>query len=253
MVLNNPPRRPGDPEGGPCYRCIWPQPPPPEAVSSCGESGILGPVVGLLGVMMALEALKILVKDTSRHGSSSSGPQQPTLLLFSAFRSPQFMPMKMRGRRLDCKACASESLPVSSEDYEQFCGSRVPVRVLAGEERQSPLQVSQALNARDAPEQAILVDVREKADWDVFHLPESVNIPWSTMAQYSTASEIERTFAPQRDGPIHVMCRLGNDSQLAVQKMKSVGIDQDGKRYIGDVEGGWVRWRKTVPGSWPDY
>ena len=59
MVLNNPPLPAGDPKGGPCYRCIFPKPPPPESVVSCGDGGILGPVVGVMGVLQALEAIRV--------------------------------------------------------------------------------------------------------------------------------------------------------------------------------------------------
>jgi adenylyltransferase/sulfurtransferase len=124
MVLNNPPLPPGDTSGGPCYRCVFPKPPPPESVVSCGDGGILGPVVGVMGVLQALEAIKVL---TLRSAAAPADP--PSLLLFSAYSNPMFRSIRLRTRKAKCAACSAhatvtpEALQSGSLDYVQFCGS----------------------------------------------------------------------------------------------------------------------------------
>ena len=89
------------PAGGPCYRCIWPTPPPPTAVQTCGEGGILGPVVGVMGVLQALETIKIL---------SSPPPTTPapaSMLLFTAHPVLSFRSIRLRTRRANCAACSA--------------------------------------------------------------------------------------------------------------------------------------------------
>ncbi len=97
MTLNSPPKVSGDSAGGPCYRCIFPKPPPAESVISCGDGGILGPVVGVMGVLQALEAIKLLtsgrnqaVKVASSLPHSPERSETPSLLLFSAYGAPSF-------------------------------------------------------------------------------------------------------------------------------------------------------------------
>ncbi|PSR92264.1 hypothetical protein BD289DRAFT_472967 [Coniella lustricola] len=141
----------------PCYRCVFPTPPPPEAVVSCGEGGVLGPVVGVMGVLQALEAIKVIATGLhlpstfSPFSSSSSIPQppQPTLLLFSGNTpgTPTFRSIRMRTRRQTCFACGEDSkirltlagLASGSLDYVAFCGGAgtVPVKLLADEQRVS--------------------------------------------------------------------------------------------------------------------
>lgn len=331
MILNNPPRAPGDPSGGPCYRCVFPKPPPAESVVSCGEGGILGPVVGVMGVLQALEAIKLIAagiekpqsppEDTMMEidGASpdSSGRQQstgstnskPSLLLFSAYSNLQFRSFGLRTRKPKCAACSAhatvtpEALMSGSMDYVQFCGAVSPVDALAPEERISALDYEQAratslisgvngsspLANGSSGAQHILLDVREKVQFDLAHLDGSINIPFSdivatsvptaatpvsastpaTPATGSTGSpsspkqagggeeqrpswlaELQKLPAEQ---PIVVTCRLGNDSQLAVRKMKALGLDDGGKRKIVDVRGGLKAWRETVDADFPDY
>ncbi|KAL1624720.1 hypothetical protein SLS56_007696 [Neofusicoccum ribis] len=340
MVLNNPPRPPGDPTGGPCYRCVFPKPPPAESVVSCGEGGILGPVVGVMGVLQALEAIKLIAAGIQKPQSLSSdttmdidGPSpnnfdkpqtaeaaanrptnnKPSLLLFSAYSNPQFRTFGLRTRKLNCAACSAQAtvthdaLISGSMDYVQFCGAVSPVDALAPEERISALDYDQArsgsaisgsspLSSESAyasrGSQHILVDVREKVQFDLAHLDGSINIPFSDIvataapaASTSTPASVSTPATPatgstgspsspkQGSGgddrvqpawlaslqqmpaeqPIVVTCRLGNDSQLAVRKMKALGLDDGGKRKIVDVKGGLKAWRETVDAGFPDY
>jgi adenylyltransferase/sulfurtransferase len=115
---------------GPCYRCLFPRPPSPEATPSCEETGILGAVTGVIGSLQALEAITIIV---GLHGKFCSGvvgaDEQPSLLVYAALGVPPFRSIKLRKRRATCPACGTEGDKVGKIeeiDYVQFCGGARP-------------------------------------------------------------------------------------------------------------------------------
>ena len=281
MVLNWPPRQQGDDSGGPCYRCVFPRPPPAETVVSCGDGGILGPVVGVMGVMQALEAIKMIssgamekncsIMQKATNGAPEAGFPNPTLLMFSAYSNPQFRAIRLRGRKLNCAACSGQAsitpvaLKSGSMDYVQFCGAVGASNLLSPQERVSATAFAQSVNsdlnvASDAP---ILIDVRPEVQFQLCHLEGSHNIPFSTLSSLpqDTNSNAQSAFdkatksilqasPPQ---PIYVVCRLGNDSQTVVRQFKKMGLSEGGKRWIGDIEGGLTAWRRQVDPEFPDY
>ncbi|KAF2112034.1 molybdopterin biosynthesis protein moeB [Lophiotrema nucula] len=281
MVLNNPPRPPGDTSGGPCYRCVFPKPPPPESVVSCGDGGILGPVVGVMGVLQALEAIKVLTRATQSPAESLSAPppDPPSLLIFSAYSNPMFRSIRLRARKPKCAACSaqasvtSEAVSSGSLDYVQFCGATNPVDALSPSERISVenyakvrLDVNPFTGMEPSKDSHILVDTREKVQYDLCSLEGSVNIPFSIVSGTSAArarwSDNSQTSGEQDwvselrrhpDKPIFVVCRLGNDSQLTVKKMKELGLDNGGQRWIGDLKGGLRAWRDVIDKDFPEY
>lgn len=282
MVLNHPARPQGDPEGGPCYRCVFPKPPPAESVVTCGEGGILGPVVGVMGVLQALETIKTITGDVRPETPPSNGvfnqttslpkssPTPPSLLIFSANSNPQFRTIKLRLRSTKCISCSaqaiitSDALQSGAMDYVQFCGVTSPVNVLGPTERISARQYAEARkNISLDGRQHRMIDVREKVQYDLCHLFGSVNIPFSRI-------QAVRTDAPDHDtldmidevksyvgygnmDPLLVVCRLGNDSQIAVRKFKELGLDEGGSIWVGDVKGGLKSWREEVDPTFPDY
>ncbi|KAF2627521.1 hypothetical protein BU25DRAFT_392640 [Macroventuria anomochaeta] len=277
MVLNNPPLPAGDAQGGPCYRCIFPKPPPPESVVSCGDGGILGPVVGVMGVLQACEAIKVL---TQKPNTTTSPPTEPpTLLLFSAYSNPMFRSIRLRTRKPKCAACSaqaavtSEALNSGSLDYVQFCGSINPIDALNPQERISAANYAKlrsgvnpftgTVSSRDSH---ILVDTRESVQYELCNIDGSRNVPFSAVSATRTNTSngnydsmgIEeplwvQNLRQQPDKPIFVVCRLGNDSQMTVKKMKELGLDYGGKRFIGDIRGGLRAWKETVDHEFPEY
>ena len=278
MVLNGPSLKDGA-LTGPCYRCVFPNPPPAESVVSCGDGGILGPVVGVMGVLMALEAIKIIA--AGREKMSARDPlidDQPRMMLFSAYGMPPFRSVRLRGKRPGCAACSSmptittESFNSGSLDYATFCGISMPANILTEEERLSPQVLERYM--QDQQRRPVLLDVREKVQFDICHLDGSINIPYSTVEQlqlpgnacetnpnqtldHNPAATIPRLPATLLDLPsgqsISVVCRYGNDSQLAVKKFKDLGLDEKGKRWLGDLKGGLYAWKRDVDPEWPDY
>ncbi|PWY79304.1 sulfurtransferase uba4 [Aspergillus heteromorphus CBS 117.55] len=269
MVLNNPPRPMGDKTGGPCYRCVFPKPPPANTVTSCADGGIIGPVVGTMGVLQALEAIKVITAEEA---------PAPSLHIFSAYSSPLFRTIKLRSRRPNCAVCSAEATVTldtvrsGSTDYVFFCGTADPENLLSAEERITPLEyrakhpeASVELDTREPT----IIDVREKVQFDICSLENSINIPMSTILASArmptgTAGSADGSTAlppwvpsdlasSEATDPVYVVCRLGNDSQIAVKKLKELGLDRDGQRVVADFRGGFRAWKEQVDPEWPEY
>lgn len=261
MVLNHPPR-PHQTDGkGPCYRCVFPKPPPPESMTTCGEGGILGPVVGVMGILMAMEAIKILTSSTKPERDRN----QHSLLLYSAYSNPPFRDIRLKGKRQDCISCSSnatitrESLISGSLDYIAFCGVRPNPSVLPDHERISAQEFATLRQNSSTPH--ILVDVREPVEFGIGHIEKSINIPFSLINRNPEASltELENTLnsnpSSSEKTELYFICKLGNDSQVAVAKLKNVPTFSGSERFAckGDVRGGLWQWREKVDGSFPNY
>ncbi|EER29842.1 Urmylation protein [Coccidioides posadasii str. Silveira] len=274
MILNYPPRSPGDISGGSCYRCVFPKPPPVDSVISCADGGIIGPVVGLMGVMQALETIRVIASPMT----AETGEQSivPSLHLFSAYSTPPFRNIRLRKRRANCSVCSAnpsitlESLRSGSTDYVQFCGSLNPPSLLDSNQRITPTEYIQAqltrTSCKETVEEPILIDVREKVQYDICALPNSINIPISQILSSSSLTSTQNLGKQSADQPswlpvsifnssdaVYIVCRQGNDSQVAVQKLRELGIDRNGERTIADMKGGLKAWRRDVEPDLPDY
>lgn len=308
VVLNAPALVRGDPLGGPCYRCIFPKPPPPSNIVSCGEGGILGPVVGAMGVFQALEAIRLITSGILSHSGRTSSPGtiaslntplfpgkemanfQPVLFIFSqTLAGPNFRRLKIRGRRSSCFACSAasllnlSSLKEGSVDYVKFCGTQQPVNILNPSER---ISASEFASRHPSPtSDHVLLDVREKEHFGIAAIPGAINVPISkllreTSISYTAApTPSSSSCLPQQDqesghkreqrvgmespwpdwlpenlplhAPIYVVCRQGNDSQVAAKKIKEMGWDDSGRRFIGDIKGGMMAWKAEVDETLP--
>ncbi|GAO13201.1 hypothetical protein UVI_02025510 [Ustilaginoidea virens] len=260
IVLNSPPGR------GPCYRCVFPKPPPPESVVGCGEGGIIGPVVGVMGVLQALEAVKLICRggpeagleaspDEERHHHQQQ-QQQHTMLLFSGMADHcPFRSVRMRGKRQGCFSC-SENPQLTADylktamDYVQFCGSTRPVQLLPRQERISA-QEYRLLSERGTKH--VLLDVREREHFHLAHIPGSINVPMSRFTSLGSRDALPEEFPRDLPAhvPVYVVCRVGNDSQVAARRLKELGLSRNGERFVGDIVGGLRSWKDTVDGSLP--
>ncbi|KXS99001.1 hypothetical protein AC578_6157 [Pseudocercospora eumusae] len=281
IVLNNPPRSQGDMTGGPCYRCVYPKPPPADAVLSCGEGGILGPVVGVMGVLQALEAIKVLTAKPKVRTKSSSEmeleaimgmapqpeeaqeePVRPTLLIFSAYSNPQFRSVRMRTRRADCAACSSQasvtrnSLNSGSLDYATFCGLTNPINILPSTSRISASDFARL--PRDGSN--TLIDTRDETQYQMCALRGSVNVPWTGSPEAWLEKALRSGALTGGGSDYYVICRNGNDSQLAAKAIQDLLDNQmhgdeagNANIVVKDIKGGFRAWRKEVDSDWPDY
>ncbi|XDG07216.1 hypothetical protein ABKA04_006831 [Annulohypoxylon sp. FPYF3050] len=264
IVLNNPPAAQGATDGGPCYRCVFPKPPPADSVVSCGEGGILGPVVGVMGVLQALEAIKLISGGLGKEANST--PKElvsPSLLLFSATSATPFRSIRMRSRRSNCFACSSGStltlkeLKSGSLDYVQFCGVTSPVNVLKPDERITATEYNNIL-AEQPDKKHLLLDVREKEHFNIASIPGAINVPFSTLQTRSKSTTNDENSRPEyipeslpAHAPIYIVCRVGNDSQLVTQRLKEMGLDGGRGRFVGDIKGGMLAWKHEVDKTMP--
>ena len=269
MVLNHPPKS-HDNAGGFCYRCVFPKPPPAETVLSCNEGGILGPVVGIMGVLMAIEALKILSPSLQEHENqyttkASYHPVSPSLLLYSAYSNPPFRSIKLRGKRKGCPSCSDtatiteESFKSASSDYAAFCASISPTAPV-NTSRISAKEYSNVREVTGSPH--ILVDVREKVQFDICHLKGSINLPYSELSQdpESSINKLDDTINSRNPhiadrASLYLICRYGNDSQRAANTFKELSRSRPQARYDvrGDISGGLRAWRQSIDPGFPDY
>lgn len=217
-------------KNGPCYRCMFPVPPPPETVTACGDGGILGPVVGIMGVFQAIEAIKVaaeLIQDFT-----------PSLTIFSALSFPPWRSMRIRGKKPTCIVCGEHPTitlaNLGETDYQGFCGSA----------NIDPIEDSLRISPSDLPSDVQLIDVRPRVQFDICHLEHSMHIPLKTLQKAKSLDEL----GLQQDVPIVTVCRYGNDSQAAVRHLQFIG-----HKNVKDIKGGLQAYSKTVDPTFPIY
>ncbi|XP_064411926.1 adenylyltransferase and sulfurtransferase MOCS3 isoform X1 [Latimeria chalumnae] len=239
--------------GGPCYRCLYPKPPPPETVTNCADGGVLGIVPGIMGSLQALEVLKIA------SGIGSSYSQQ--MLMFDAVES-RFRTIKLRPKQADCAVCGENPTVKELLDYEAFCGSAATdkcrtLHLLTSEQRISVTEYKRILD-NQVPH--VLVDVRSQMEVDICHLPHSVNIPLIKLEEKNVdciklvlelVDEIKRS--DKELASVYVICKLGNDSQKAVKVLREMSGNELPHLLVKDIQGGLMAWAHKIDATFPQY
>jgi adenylyltransferase/sulfurtransferase len=208
---------------GPCYRCLFPEPPPPGAVPDCEEGGVLGVLPGLIGVIQATEVLKLVL--------GAGDPLIGKLLLVDALRM-QFRTLRLE-RDPECPACGTRTLKTLI-DYEMFCGIR-------GGEDAVPEITPRDLAARFAAgDRPLLLDVREPREWEMARIDGARLVPLGTLAGVIPSLD--------RDSEIVVMCKSGVRSANAARQLRDAGF-----RRVLNLAGGIKRWSADVDPRVPTY
>ena len=231
-------------EAGPCYRCLYPEPPPPGLVPSCAEGGVLGILPGLVGVIQATEVIKLILGI----GESLAG----RLLLVDAL-SMKFRTLKLR-KNPDCPVCGTHPTVTALIDYDQFCGIEKPKRA-------GPLEVAQNKAVADAPvvdgipqisvqelkrrldakEDVFVLDVREPYEVPI------VNIGAPLIPLGDLPKRLDE-LAPQKDRNIVIHCRSGARSQKAALILKNAGF-----QHVANLAGGILAWAEKIDPTLPKY
>jgi sulfur-carrier protein adenylyltransferase/sulfurtransferase len=214
--------------GAPCYRCLYPEPPGPGMVPSCAEGGVLGVLPGIIGLIQATEALKII--------GGFGTPLLNRLLLFDALAT-RFREIKLRRDPL-CPVCGTNRSITQLIDYEQFCGIRQP-----GYEIMNPDEVSvqDMKRALDNPALGIkLIDVREPDEQKIAAVPGVPLLPLSQLPQRFKELNPEQEY--------YLYCKGGGRSLKAVQFLR-----QQGFRKVKSVAGGINAWSNQIDPSIPTY
>jgi len=210
-------------EEGPCYRCLYPEPPPPGLVPSCAEGGVLGILPGLLGVIQATEVIKLIL--------GKGNPLIGRLLLVDAL-GMKFRELKLR-KNPECPVCGENPTVKELIDYQQFCGIMPESKEEKAVKNGIPqLSVKELKRRRDAGENVYLLDVREPYEYQIAQIGGTL-IPQNDVPQ--RLNEIPR------DREIIVQCRSGARSQKIAEFLKQSGYSQ-----VVNLAGGILAWSDEI-------
>ncbi|RCH92710.1 Molybdenum cofactor synthesis protein 3 [Rhizopus azygosporus] len=156
---------------GPCFRCLHPIPPPAAAVGKCVDNGVVGVVPGVIGILQALEAIKVAIGSTALN--------DPSFLIFSAMSNPMFRTMRLRQKKKDCAICGESPTITELIDYVQFCQGEANDDVVSEHllKREERIDVDEYDDILKNKRPHVLLDVRPKVQYDICHLPNSIHIP----------------------------------------------------------------------------
>mgnify|MGYP001121581239 CR=1 FL=1 len=218
-------------EHGPCYRCLYPEPPPPGMVPSCAEGGVLGVLCASVGSIQVTEAIKLL-----------TGIGEPLVGSLMVYDALEMTYRKIRVRKDPNCALCGENPTVTAllEDYEDFCGA-----VSAEAEEavvDSTISVQELKEWQDAGKNIFLVDVREPAEYEIVRIPGSTLIPKGEILSGAALARL-----PQ-DKQIVLHCKSGVRSAEALAAVKAAGF-----RDAVHVQGGVLAWIKQIDPSLPSY
>jgi sulfur-carrier protein adenylyltransferase/sulfurtransferase len=257
------PLRPG--ERGPCYRCMYPEPPDPGSVPSCAEGGVIGVLPGIIGTLQANEVIKLIL--------GIGTPAIGKLITFSAM-DMEFRPFKLR-RDPSCPVCGDHPIITKPIDYEQFCGVPALDPASLEETRREVMEARQPQQAKPAPSGAgldpkglppgysfkpdwevtpretqkameqgsIVIDVREPHEWDITHIVDKTRLfpraQWPQVAQKLSGHE---------NDPVIVHCKSGGRSLQVAQMLRQAGF-----KNAKSMAGGISLWNKDINPGGPQY
>ena len=215
---------------GPCYRCLYPEPPPPGLVPSCAEGGVLGVLPGLVGVIQATEAIKLIL-----------GIGEP---LIGRFLIVDALRMKLRELKLrkdpDCPVCGTHPTVTKLIDYEQFCGVRPAVPEPVSVNPTTEITSTELKQRLDRGDKLIVVDVREPHEYQINRIPGSLLMP---------LGDVPKRYNELDPGvEIVTQCKSGVRSGKAADFLRSVGF-----KKVLNLKGGILDWVDKVDPSQPKY
>ena len=216
--------------GGPCYRCLFPEPPPPGAAPSCAEAGVLGVLPGIIGLIQATEALKLIIGA----GETLAG----RLLHFDALKM-KFREFNLR-RDPDCPVCGARPTIFEPIDYEQFCAGPPAADWFAAPEDVPTISVHELKAKMDKGEAFTLIDVREPFEYEIAKIDTSRLVPLGELE--SRIDELPRS------GLVVLQCHSGGRSEHATRLLREAGFEN-----AVNLAGGIDAWSVEVDPAVPRY
>jgi adenylyltransferase/sulfurtransferase len=219
-------------KNGPCYRCLYPEPPPPGLVPSCAEGGVLGVLPGVIGTIQATEAVKLIM--------GIGEPLIGRFLIYDALRM-KFRELKLK-KDPDCPVCGTHPTVTELIDYEQFCGIAPAAEpaMSAQDTNETEIDVKELKRKMDAKEDFYLLDVREPNEFKIGRIPGSTLIPLGEVPQ--------RYQEIPKDKEIVVHCKMGGRSAKAAGFLR-----QQGFKSVKNLKGGILDWADKIDPSVPKY
>ncbi len=223
-----------DARRGPCYRCLFPEPPPPGLVPSCAEGGVLGVVPGTIGTLQATEAIKVIL--------GVGKPLIGRMILYDAL-DMTFDSIKLR-KNPDCPVCGEHPSVTQLIDYEQFCGvpahDRSEFKEKNAQRNVRSITVHDLKARIDAGEKSVIVDVREPHEWEISSIEGTLRIPKGQVV--ARAAEIPR------DVEVVVHCKTGVRSRDAILLLQDLGFTN-----LVNLAGGINAWAREIDRRLPTY
>ncbi|MCA9912145.1 MAG: ThiF family adenylyltransferase, partial [Anaerolineae bacterium] len=238
---------------GPCYRCMFPEPPPPGLVPNCAEGGVLGILPGTIGTLQATEAIKVIL--------GIGKPMIGRMLLYDAL-DMEFNTIKIR-KNPECPVCSGAAEDVELIDYEQFCGvpahdhSDFRVSEEEGYENIQEVSVKELKARMDAGEDIVVLDVRDPHEWAIAAIDGTLRIPKGDIQAAKNALKASRKLFEEtvlaqipKDKPLYVHCRSGKRSADSILFLQEAGYDP---AQMWNVAGGILAWANDVDPTMPQY
>lgn len=217
-------------EGGPCYRCLYPEPPPPGMVPSCAEGGVLGVLCASIGSIQVTEAVKLL--------TGIGEPLVGRLMVYDAL-DMTYRDVKVR-KDPNCALCGENPTVTGLIDYEDFCGSVSEEASAAVQD--STITAQELKEWQDAGKDIDLIDVREPAEWEIVRIPGARLIPKGEIVSGAALSQLPS------DKQAVFYCKAGVRSAEALAAAKAAGLNN-----AVHVHGGVLAWINQVDQSLPTY
>jgi adenylyltransferase/sulfurtransferase len=214
-------------EHGPCYRCLFPAPPPPGMVPSCAEGGVLGMLCGTVGSLQVTEAVKLI--------TGIGDPMIGRMLTYDALEM-RFRELKVR-KDPSCPVCGPNATITEPIDYEAFCGVTQEVAEFAAQLQITP---SELKAMQDRGEQVTLIDVREPHEYEIVRFEGSTLIPMGEV--------VDRVAEIPQEGTVIVLCKVGARSAEALRFLHGIGL-----RHVKHLAGGIDAWARQIEPSLPRY
>ncbi len=240
-------------EEGPCYRCMFPEPPPPGLVPNCAEGGVLGILPGTIGTMQATEAIKLIL--------GIGNPMIGRMMLYDAL-DMEFNTIKVR-KDPNCPVCSLHADDVELIDYEMFCGmpahdhSDFSTEETIGYEDVLQVSVSELKAKLDAGEDIVVLDVREPHEWEIAALDGTLRIPKGDIQAAKNALKAARKLEEEtvlaqipHDKPLYVHCRSGKRSADSILFLQEAGYDINN---MYNVAGGILAWADEIDPTLAQY
>jgi len=216
--------------GGPCYRCLFPEPPPPGAAPNCAEAGVLGVLPGIIGLVQATEALKLIV--------GAGEPLVGRFLIFDALKM-NFRDFKLR-RDAECPVCGQHPTIFRPIDYERFCGAQTASAASESADAVPSVSAKELKRKMDSREMLTLVDVREPWEYGIAQITGSRLIP---------LGELEKRLKElPREGILVIQCHSGARSEQGAKLLQQAGFGN-----VYNLEGGIEAWSRDVDPTVPRY
>jgi len=218
---------------GPCYRCIYPSPPPPGLVPSCAEGGVMGVLPGIIGTIQAAETIKMIVSDSKEsHGAK---PLIGRLLHFDAWRM-SFRELKLE-KDPNCPVCGKNPSIKELIDYEQFCG-------LKKDQDSEPIETITAIDLKkrlDSGDKIQFIDIREPHERAIVKFPNAIIMPLGQLVRRmeDLDSSLDSVF----------LCKIGQRSILGIRALREAGY----KGKLLNLQDGLNAWARDVDNSMPVY